>query len=173
MTLVCGLLYSQATLTELTGDIQATQRELVEAQSEYNYLSGVLDSKTGLKNVEEIATTQLGLMKLDRSQITYFFAGRRELDPPAGQHGKAHYGIFDHQRAEPGGVPGPPEPSPESVRRHAWLSGPVFTTRRRKWNDHAEYAAKPKTKHQQGLPRFMRIRSYVLLGLFLLVGCGC
>ncbi|WP_418667574.1 cell division protein FtsL [Allofournierella sp.] len=72
VTLVCGLLYSQATLTELTGDIQATQRELVEAQSEYNYLSSVLDSKTGLKNVEEIATTQLGLMKLDRSQITYF-----------------------------------------------------------------------------------------------------
>lgn len=30
----------------------------------------------------------------------------------------------------------------------------------------------PKRNAQQGLPRFMRIRSYVLLGLFLLVGCG-
>ncbi len=69
--LTAGLLESQATLTELTTQIQSTQRQLVNAQSDYNYLSGVLDSKTSLKNVEQIATTQLGLMKLDKSQITY------------------------------------------------------------------------------------------------------
>lgn len=72
VALICGLLISQAKLTELTGRLQTSQRQLVDAQSQYNYLSGVLDSKTGQKNVEEIATTQLGLMKLDRSQITYF-----------------------------------------------------------------------------------------------------
>lgn len=72
LALVCGLLYSQATLTELTTDIQSTQKLLVNAQSDYNYLSSVMDSKASMKNVEEIATTQLGLMKLDKSQITYF-----------------------------------------------------------------------------------------------------
>lgn len=69
--LTAGLLESQATITELTSQVQRTQRQLVNAQSEYNYLSGVLDSKTGLRNVEQIAVSNLGLMKLDKSQITY------------------------------------------------------------------------------------------------------
>ncbi|OUN87855.1 MULTISPECIES: hypothetical protein [Eubacteriales] len=68
--LTVGLLQSQATLTQLTTQIQKTNQQLVNAQSDYNYLSGVLDSKTNLKNVEQIAA-QLGLMKLDKSQITY------------------------------------------------------------------------------------------------------
>ena len=72
ITLVCGLISSQVMLTELTGQIQSTKQQLVNAQSDYNYLASVLDSKTSQKNVEEIAITQLGLMKLDRSQITYF-----------------------------------------------------------------------------------------------------
>lgn len=72
VSLVCGFLYSQATITELTGQIQTTKKQLVSEQSNYTYLSGVLDSKTSLKNVEQIAVTQLGLVKLDKSQITYF-----------------------------------------------------------------------------------------------------
>lgn len=68
--LTVGLLQSQATLTQLTSQIQKTNQQLINAQSDYNYLSGVLDSKTNLKNVEQIAA-QLGLMKLDKSQITY------------------------------------------------------------------------------------------------------
>lgn len=71
MGMTVGLLESQATITELTSEIQRTQRQLVNAQSEYNYLSGVLDSKTSLRNVEQIAVSDLGLMKLDKSQITY------------------------------------------------------------------------------------------------------
>lgn len=69
--LTMGVLESQATITELTSEIQSTNKALVNAQSDYNYLSGVMDSKTGLKNVEQIATSTLGLMKLDKSQITY------------------------------------------------------------------------------------------------------
>lgn len=72
VTLVCSLITSQVRLTELTGEIQATNRQIISEESEHNYLSGVLDSKTSQRNVEEIATTQLGLMKLDKSQITYF-----------------------------------------------------------------------------------------------------
>lgn len=69
--LTMGVLESQATITELTSQIQSTNKQLINAKSDYNYLSGVLDSKTSLKNVEQIATSQLGLMKLDKSQITY------------------------------------------------------------------------------------------------------
>lgn len=70
--LVVGFLYSQAVITELTVDIQDVQSQLVSEQSTYNYLSGVLDSKTSLRNVEQIAAGQLGLVKADRSQVTYF-----------------------------------------------------------------------------------------------------
>lgn len=70
--LVVGFLYSQATITELTVDIQNVQSQLVSEQSTYNYLSGVLDSKTSLRNVEQIAAGELGLVKVDRSQMTYF-----------------------------------------------------------------------------------------------------
>lgn len=70
--LVVGFLYSQATITELTVDIQNVQSDLVNEQSTYNYLSGVLDSKTSLRSVEQIAAGELGLVKVDRSQVTYF-----------------------------------------------------------------------------------------------------
>ena len=70
--LVVGFLYSQATTTELTVDIQNVQSDLVSEQSTYNYLSGVLDSKTSLRSVEQIAAGELGLVKVDRSQVTYF-----------------------------------------------------------------------------------------------------
>ena len=62
VALVVGFLYSQAVITELTVDIQDVQSQLVSEQSTYNYLSGVLDSKTSLRNVEQA----------DRTQVTYF-----------------------------------------------------------------------------------------------------
>ncbi len=71
VSLICGLLYSQATLTELTTELQRTQRQLSMAHSEHDYLQSVMDGKTGVKNVEEIARSQLGLVKIDKSQITY------------------------------------------------------------------------------------------------------
>lgn len=79
LALVTCYIYSQAIITELTTDIQQTQRQLVAAQSDYDYLSGLLDSKTSLKNVAEIATSQLGLMKVDKSQITYVTLERESV----------------------------------------------------------------------------------------------
>ena len=70
LAMTCSLLYSQAQVTELTGDIQAQQRELQAARSTYNYLSGVLDQRSSLNNLEAQAQA-LGLMKLERSQLTY------------------------------------------------------------------------------------------------------
>lgn len=69
--LTISLLYSYAVLNEITMDVQWTQSELAEARSEYDYLSSTLTSKTNLKAVEEIAGTQLGLMKVDKNQVTY------------------------------------------------------------------------------------------------------
>ncbi len=67
---VCSLLCSQAQVTELTGDIQAAQKELEAAKSTYTYLSGVMDEKSSLNNLESQAQA-LGLMKMERDQLTY------------------------------------------------------------------------------------------------------
>ena len=69
--LTVSLLYSYAELNEITLILHWIQNELNEARSEYDYLSSELNSKTNLKAVEEIAGSQLGLMKLDKSQVTY------------------------------------------------------------------------------------------------------
>lgn len=72
MVLMVAFVNSKVALNEVNGQIQTTNKAIISAQSEYNYLAGVLDSKTNHKNVEEIATGQLGLVKVDKSQITYF-----------------------------------------------------------------------------------------------------
>lgn len=69
--MVVTLLSCNARLTELTGEIQATQKELTTSQSTYDYLQGQLEGISTMKNVEEIAVEQLGMTKLDASQITY------------------------------------------------------------------------------------------------------
>lgn len=69
--MVVTLLSCNARLTELTGEIQATQKELTTSQSTYDYLQGQLEGISTMKNVEEIAVDQLGMTKLDTSQITY------------------------------------------------------------------------------------------------------
>lgn len=69
--LAAALLQSCAKLNELNMNVQYKQNELATAKSEYDYLSSVLSSKTNLKTVEEVATSELGLMKRDESQVTY------------------------------------------------------------------------------------------------------
>lgn len=63
-------LASNARVTELTTQIQRTQKELVTAQSTNNYLNSALNERTNMAKIEETAN-RLGLMKLDDSQITY------------------------------------------------------------------------------------------------------
>ena len=67
LALVCAVIYSHVQLTELT-DAQA---ELTVANSWNSYWNNTLDSKTNLRTVEEAATTRLGMIKADPSQITY------------------------------------------------------------------------------------------------------
>lgn len=69
--LVVSVLYSHAKLTELSGEINAVNTELTAAQSEYDYLSTKMSDITSRASLQEVAEGQLGLVKLDPSQITY------------------------------------------------------------------------------------------------------
>ena len=66
---VC-LLWSEAQLVEVNDQIQKAKAELVSEQSQYTYYNSVLNSKTNITSVEEVAG-RLGLMKMDQSQLTY------------------------------------------------------------------------------------------------------
>ena len=51
--------------------VQAAMQHLLQSeQSQYTYYNSVLNSKTNITSVEEVAG-RLGLMKMDQSQITY------------------------------------------------------------------------------------------------------
>ena len=68
--LAVSLLWSEAQLVEVNDQIQKAKAELVSEQSQYTYYNSVLNSKTNITSVEEVAG-RLGLMKMDQSQITY------------------------------------------------------------------------------------------------------
>ncbi|WP_294496198.1 hypothetical protein [uncultured Gemmiger sp.] len=69
--LIISLLYSQATISALSSEIESTRQDLVEEQSTYDYLSGKMDDITSTTNIAAIAEGKLGLVKADPSQITY------------------------------------------------------------------------------------------------------
>ena len=69
MALLAGfavsLLWSEAQLVEVNDQIQKAKAELVSEQSQYTYYNSVLNSKTNITSVEEVAG------RLDQSQLTY------------------------------------------------------------------------------------------------------
>lgn len=69
--LVVSVVYSQAKITELNGEINDTKTQLTAAQSEYDYLSTQMSNITSRTNLQQVAEGQLGLVQLDPSQITY------------------------------------------------------------------------------------------------------
>lgn len=71
LALVCSVLFSQTRATELTASIASRQSDLTSLKSEYTYLSNEMEMKTNLKTVELYATQKLGLVQMDKSQITY------------------------------------------------------------------------------------------------------
>ena len=89
LALVCAVIYSHVQLTELTGEIQDARAELTAANSWNSYWSNTLDSKTNLRTVEEAATTRLGMIKADPSQITYIrLEDESVIEKSAGSTGK-------------------------------------------------------------------------------------
>ena len=69
--LIISVLYSHAKLTELSGQINEVNTQLAAAQSEYDYLSTRMSDITSRASLQEVAEGQLGLVKLDPSQVTY------------------------------------------------------------------------------------------------------
>ena len=51
--------------------VELDQSQLAAAQSEYDYLSTKMSDITSRASLQEVAEGQLGLVKLDPSQITY------------------------------------------------------------------------------------------------------
>lgn len=70
ISLTILLVQSKATLTELNTQVRQVQRQITDAKSEYNYLNSELGKRTEMSRIEDIAK-QLGLMKVNDSQITY------------------------------------------------------------------------------------------------------
>ncbi|WP_040196553.1 hypothetical protein [Candidatus Soleaferrea massiliensis] len=65
------MLYNRAVLTEIGGQIATQNGVLNELQSETERLSVELDRKMSLNSIENYATTQLGLSKMQKYQVEY------------------------------------------------------------------------------------------------------
>lgn len=70
VVLVGGVLYTQAAITELQGQIAAANNELVEETALHDYYTYKLESMTNIRNVEQRAA-ELGLVKINQNQQTY------------------------------------------------------------------------------------------------------
>ena len=62
---------SRTELNETMNSIQRSTSDLTDLQSEYIYLNYELESLVSLKNAEEFAENELGLIKLGQSQVEY------------------------------------------------------------------------------------------------------
>lgn len=71
LVMIVAVVYSQAQVTRLSGQIEKTRAELTNAQSTYDYLSDTMSDITSSTNVQQIAEGQLGLVRADASQVTY------------------------------------------------------------------------------------------------------
>lgn len=69
--LIVSVVYSQAKITELNGQINETRTQLTAAQSEYDYLTTQMNNITSRTNLQQVAEGELGLVPADPSQITY------------------------------------------------------------------------------------------------------
>lgn len=71
LALMCSMIYGRVELSSLYTQQANMQTELAQLTNENISLESELASKTGLTKVEEYAEKELGLQKLDKSQIEY------------------------------------------------------------------------------------------------------
>lgn len=71
LIMISALIYGRMKVDELDRQIQNTKTELSAAQSENVRLNMEIDSLITLKNVEEYAQTNLGMVKMENHQIEY------------------------------------------------------------------------------------------------------
>ncbi len=71
LALMVSVLYSQTRMTAMSDEITQLQAQLVEERSVYDQLAYQLESDATLGKIEEYVSTQLGMVKTDKSQVTY------------------------------------------------------------------------------------------------------
>lgn len=69
--LMTATVYSRLKLTETKSEINSRTSDLTELQSQNAYLNYQLESLVSLKNAENYAVNQLGLVKMDSNRIEY------------------------------------------------------------------------------------------------------
>lgn len=69
--MVCAVLYTNARITEVQGDIANAQKSLTEQESLSHYYTFELDNQTSLSGLEERAEAQ-GLERADGGRTQYF-----------------------------------------------------------------------------------------------------
>ncbi len=69
--LIVSVVYSQAKITELNGQINAAKSDLAAAQSDYDYLASQMSAITSRTSLQQVAEGELGLVPADPSQVTY------------------------------------------------------------------------------------------------------
>lgn len=94
ITVVSTLVFSQVLLTELTENIACLTNELNEKQSIYTQLQMKADAKLSLKTVEEYSKNELGMSKIEASQIEYIRLS--EGDKSSINTQNAHLGLFSN-----------------------------------------------------------------------------
>lgn len=65
------MIYSQVVLTELTAEVNSYETKISALDTERMRLEGELEASTSIKTLEESAEKNLGLSKIDSSQIEY------------------------------------------------------------------------------------------------------
>ncbi len=68
---IISILFNQIAITELTNQVSEKTTQLEQLENEYRMLSTELESSVALSNIQTIITRDLGMAKLDDSQITY------------------------------------------------------------------------------------------------------
>lgn len=71
VTMVAFIIYNKVMLTELGADINRANANLTQLQSTNVRLATELESRSSLRTLEEYASAQMGMAKLDQSQIIY------------------------------------------------------------------------------------------------------
>ena len=71
LALTVSVLHSQTRMTELSDEITQLEQQQVEERSVYDQLTYRLESDATLGNIEEYVSRELGMVKTDKSQVTY------------------------------------------------------------------------------------------------------
>ncbi len=69
--MMLGLVVSSVQLSDVSREIRICKEEIEELQSDEKKLEVEMEKKLNLRNIEEVAKNELGLSKIEKSQIHY------------------------------------------------------------------------------------------------------